>query len=194
MIIGITGSFGTGKTFVASIFASLGAKVVDADIIAHRVMRKGSPAHKRIEALFGVSALSKSGEIDRRKLGTIVFKDGKCLERLNRIMHPEVIREIKREINRASGHDIIVVDAPLLVEAGLIDLIDKLIVVKCSRQRQIARCVKKFRIKKEDVLKRIKRQIPLKKKLKMADFVIDNQGLKSKTRRQVLEIWRMLWR
>lgn len=193
-IIGITGGFGTGKTFVASILRSLGAKVIDADTIAHEAIRKGERAYSRVVRLFGSSVIGRDDEIDRRKLADIVFADNAKLKALNRIIHPEVIRHIKREIGRKGKEGIIVIDAPLLVEAGLAGIVDILVVVICSRDKQITRCRKKFRIKKEDVSKRIKRQISLKKKIRMADFVIKNQGARSETRRQVKEMWEGLWR
>lgn len=194
-VVGITGSFGTGKTFVASIFKSLGAEALDADKIAHAVIGKGSRARKRIAALFGASILDKRRDIDRRKLAKKVFENRAYLRKLNRIVHPEVIAHIKSRIKKAAEADgVIVIDAPLLVEAGLAGMVDALVVVTCSRKKQIERCSRKFRIEKEDVLKRIRAQIPITKKIKMADFAIDNSGAKSQTRKQAIEIWRGLWR
>ena len=195
MIIGLTGSFGTGKTFVASIFRTLGAKVVDADRIAHQVIRKGSPEYRRVVHLFGKDILNKAGEIDRKRLSGIVFSDKALLKRLTRIVHPAVIKEIRRYIRGAGEKNAVVVDAPLLLEANLADLVDKLVVVKCSKRRQIARCQEKFCLQKKEILRRIESQIPLKRKIKMADFVIDNNQTRSNTKRQVRKVWgEMSWR
>lgn len=183
-VIGVTGGFGTGKTFVASILKKLGARVIDADRIAHNVIRKGSPEYKRIVREFGKDILKKGGEVDRRKLGGIVFSDAKLLRKLEEIVHPRIMKDIKRSIGRAKQEDMVVIDAPLLVEARLDRLIDKLIVVKCSKRRQIERCQEKFCLTKKEILRRIGSQIPLKKKMKMADLVIENSGTKSATRRQ----------
>lgn len=192
--IGLTGSFGSGKTFVASIFRSLGAEVIDADRIAHEVIRKGSAAYKKIIRAFGKDILDKSGNIDRRELSEIVFDRDETVYKLNKIVHPEVIEIIKERIKKSTHNKIIVIDAPLLVEANLAEFMDKLIVVKASTTNQIDRCVRKFGLKSAEVLKRIKNQIPLKRKIKMADFVIDNDGRRSETKKQAIKIWRQLWR
>ncbi|MFA6321801.1 MAG: dephospho-CoA kinase, partial [Candidatus Omnitrophota bacterium] len=101
MVIGITGSFGTGKSFVASVFRSLGAKVVDADRMAHEVIRKGTPEYRRIVKGFGKNILTGRGEIDREKLGEVVFSDVALLRKLTGIVHPEVIRKIRRSVEAA---------------------------------------------------------------------------------------------
>jgi len=195
MVIGLTGSFGTGKTFVASIFRSLGARVVDADRIAHEVIRKGSPEHKRIVRFFGKGILNKKGEIGRRRLGAIVFSDPGLLKRLAGIVHPAVIAGIRRSVGSAGKEDVIVIDAPLLIEAKLGGLADKLVVVKCSRRSQVKRCQEKFRMRKSEILKRIASQMPLRKKTGMADFVIENSGTEADTIRQVKKLWEeRLWR
>lgn len=194
MVIGLTGSFGTGKTFVASIFKSLGAKVVDADRIAHEVIRKGTPEYRRIVKIFGKSILAGRGEIDRKKLGEVVFSDAALLRKLTKVVHPQIIRKIKRFVESAGKKDIVVIDAPLLIEANLNKLIDKLVVVKCSKRRQIERCQKKFCLQKKEILKRIESQMSLKRKLKMADIVIDNSLTKAYTKKQVRKVWReKLW-
>lgn len=191
-VIGITGSFGTGKTFVSGVFRSLGADIIDADRIARQTVRKGTPAYAGIVGVFGRSVLNKAGQINRSRLAMEVFSDRRKLRMLNRIVHPEVIRTIKRRVEKSGKEDILVIDAPLLIEAGLAGMVDTLIVVTASRARQIERCVKKFRITEDDVLKRIESQIPLRKKVKMADFVIRNDGKKSETRRQIKKVWRKI--
>lgn len=193
-VIGLTGSFGTGKTFVASVFKSLGARVIDADLIAHRVIRKNSRAYKKIVRAFGKDILTPGTGIDRKKLGKSVFEKKSYLKRLNEIVHPEVIKLIKKKIKEAGEKDIVVVDAPLLLEAKAGDLVDKIVVVKASERNQLNRCAEKFRMNKRDILKRIRGQIPIEKKIKIADFVIDNNGTKSETRAEVKKIWRKVWR
>ncbi len=192
----MTGSFGTGKTFVASVFRSFGAKVVDADVIAHRVIRKGSPAHKKIVAVFGRGILGPSGGIDRRRLAALAFASPSAVAKINRIVHPEVIRVIKSGISAGADKDaVVVVDAPLLIEARLLNIVDKLVVVKSSKKRQIERCVKKFHIKQAEVLKRIRSQMSMKRKLKMADFVVKNDGTRRSTIRQVRKVWEeVVWK
>ncbi len=193
-ILGLTGSFGTGKTLVASLFKRLGAEIIDADRIAHDVIKKNSSAYKKIIIVFGKGVLAKNGNIDRSKLAAIVFGNRKELRKLNRIVHPEVIRKIKEDMRKLGDAKAVVIDAPLLVEAKVTGMVDKLVVVKASRTNQVDRCVKKFKMKKEDVLRRIENEIPLKTKIVMADFVVSNDGRKSETKKQVEEIWRRLWR
>ena len=194
-VIGLTGSFGTGKTFVASIFKSLGAKIIDADAISHCVIKKGRPAYNRIIAAFGKDILDKAMEIDRRKLAGSVFISKAALAKLNRIVHPEVIRVIRAKIKTADKNAVLVIDAPLLVEAGLLNIIDKLVVVKSSKKRQIERCIKKFCIKRAEVLRRIENQMSMKRKLKMADFVVQNNSTPEATRNRVRKVWEeIVWR
>jgi len=189
-ILGVTGSFGTGKTFVASLFRRLGARVIDADVIAHSVIGKGSPSYRRIVKVFGRGILLADGRINRKKLGRIVFSDSRLIKTLNAITHPAVIKIIKERINKYKDDAVIIIDAPLLVEAKLSGAVDALIVVKCSREKQIERCRKKFGIEKEEILKRIRKQIPIRRKIKMADYLIDNSGRRSETAKQVKKVWK----
>ncbi|MFA6321783.1 MAG: dephospho-CoA kinase, partial [Candidatus Omnitrophota bacterium] len=129
------------------------------------------------------------------KLGEVVFSDVALLRKLTGIVHPEVIRKIRRSVEAAGKKDIVVIDAPLLIEANLSKLIDKLVVVKCSKRRQIERCQEKFCLQKKEILRRIRNQMPLSKKLKMADIVIDNSLTKAHTKKQVRKVWREeLWK
>jgi dephospho-CoA kinase len=193
IILGLTGSFGSGKTTVARIFESFGAKLIDADKIAHRVISPGSKAYKRIVATFGRGILKKNRAVDRKRLGRIVFSNKNLLKRLNNIIHPEVIRIIKKKI-KVSNARVIVLDAPLLLEAGLKKIVDKLIVVKITKDQQIRRVQNKMRLSKTEILERIRFQIPLKVKARLADFVIDNSSTVEKTRKQLEQIRRSLWK
>ena len=193
VILGITGTFGSGKSTVANMFKSFGAELIDADKIAHRIIRPGSGIYKKIIKAFSRSILKKNKSIDRKKIAKVVFKDKKLLQKLNRIIHPEVIRMIKNQI-KASSRKIIVLDAPLLIETGLKGIVDKLIVVGIHKKKQIERALKKAKLSEADILKRIKAQIPLKDKIRLADFVIDNSGSIGKTRKQVVSIRRLVWK
>ncbi len=212
LILGITGSFGSGKTTVARMFGSFGAQIIDADKLAHRYISLESSAYKKIIDIFGKGILKKNRIIDRGKLARIAFNNKNLLLRLNNIIHPQVIRIIKSKI-KLSRSKVVVLDAPLLLEAGLKKIVDKLIVVKITRVKQIKRIknkprtffdgkvlrkYKKVRGKtspsKADILKRIKYQIPLQRKIRLADFVIDNSGSIQKTKKQVERIRRLLWK
>lgn len=193
IVLGITGGFGSGKTTVTTIFKSKGAQVIDADSIAHRLIKPKSPIYKKIIATFGASILKKNKTIDRHKLGNIVFSNKNLLKKLNRIMHPKIIGIIKNRI-KISRARLIVLDAPLLIETASRKLIDKLIVVKITRKKQLERIMKKKPLSKADILMRIRHQIPLRNKIRIADFVVDNSGRLKNTKRQVNKIRRLLWK
>ncbi|MDP3792070.1 MAG: dephospho-CoA kinase [Candidatus Omnitrophota bacterium] len=190
-IVGLTGGFGTGKSFVAKIFKKLGARIVDADKLAHNTLKKGSSTYKNIVSVFGRSILDTKGLIDRKSLGKIAFSDKRKIARLNSIIHPVVIKKIKDEI-RSSKNEVLVVDAPLICETSLLGLVNVLVVVKSSREKQVDRCVKKFNLKKEDIYKRMECQMPLKAKIGKADYVVDNNGTRKETKKQVVKIWQDL--
>lgn len=193
IVIGLTGGFGCGKTTVAGIFRSCGAKIVDADKIAHEVIRPASAIYTKIIRAFGTGILKKNKAIDRERLAGDVFGHKDALKKLNNIVHPEVIRIIKKEI-KASAAKLVVLDAPLLIEAGLLGLTDKLVVVSLSRRKQTERIINRTSLARADISKRIKAQIPLAYKIRMADFIIDNNGTIGQTRKQVAKIWRLLWK
>jgi dephospho-CoA kinase len=193
LILGLTGSFGSGKTTVAKVFKSFGAEIIDADKLAHECLIPKSPAYKKIIGTFGKEILRKNKLINRRRLGEFVFSNKNLLRKLNNIIHPQVIGIIENRI-RNSKSKVIVLDAPLLIESGLTKIIDKLIVVKIDRDKQIKRIQGKTSLGRPDILKRIKSQIPLSRKVRLAHFVIDNSGTKKKTRKQVGQIRRILWK
>lgn len=192
MIIGITGSLGTGKTTVAKMFAAKGATVLDADRLSHMALRKGTPTYKQIISHFGRAVLGKDKSVNKRSLARIVFRNKRKLKRLTGIVHPFVIGKIKDSIKRKAPEEVIIIDAPLLIEADLTGIIDKLIVVKTGRTTQLLRCMKKKKLKREEAVSRIKNQMPLSKKIRMADYVINNGGTLQETRKQVDKIWRKI--
>lgn len=191
MIIGLTGSFGSGKTTVAKIFKSFGARIIDADRIAHSLFKPGTKNYKSVVRAFGCGILRKNKTINRNKLGEIVFSDVSLLRLLNKIVHPDIIRIIKNEIKKHS-QGIVVLDAPLLIEAGFSKSVDRLIVVKLDKKRQIARLLDNTPLKKQEIVKRINAQMPLQEKVRLADFVIDNNNGVNDTRKQVIAIWKQL--
>ena len=193
LVIGLTGSFGSGKSTVAGMFKKSGSTVIDADKLAQTSISPGNPAYRKIKSIFGAGVLSGKRQVDRARLARAVFNNKNLLLRLNRIIHPEVIRIILRKI-KAARPGMVILDAPLLIEAGLRNIVDKLIVVRASRNNQIKRIQRKFPIKKADILKRIKCQLSQKEKVRLADFVIDNDGSINETRKQVAELRRRLWK
>jgi dephospho-CoA kinase len=194
LIIGLTGSFGTGKSTVAGMLRALGARIIDADRISHGLINKPQEkVYKDIIRLFGKGICAGNGVIDRRKLAEKVFRDENNLAKFNEIMHPAIINSMMRRI-KDGKEKIVVLDAPLLFETRLDRVVDKVVVVKASLENQIARVQKKRGLSKADIILRIKSQIPLKEKLRLADFVIDNNGTVANTRKQVALIRRLWWR
>ncbi len=194
LVVGLTGSFGTGKSTVASMFAKFGAAVIDADEIVHRMMRKGGNCYAPIIKAFGTNMATPDG-IDRRKLAAIVFQNKKKLSRLAGIVHPKAGLEIARQINhfrQKDSHQIIVLEVPLLFESGFDRYADVTIVVKTAQHRQVTRALAKMNITRAQALCRIRAQMPLKDKIRLADFIIDNNHSKTNTLRQVQKLWQEL--
>lgn len=195
LVVGITGSFGTGKSTVARIFASLGARIIDADKIVHGILGSDNKVSKKIINVFGKGVLDNSKNISRKNLGKVVFQNKKLLKRLRDIIHPEVIEKIKAKIRAFSAKDkkaIIAIEAPLLIEAGLLGLVDKLVVVVTSKNNQIKRIQKKMNLSSNEIKRRIDAQLPLKTKIKLADYVVDNNKDTNFTKRQVKEIYKKI--
>jgi len=179
-IIGITGSFGAGKTTVANMFRKLGAYLIDADRIAEELIRPKGVLNKKI--------IQKFGTANPAKLAKIVFGNKVKLQALNGLIHPLVIKKIKL-LAQKTRKKVIIIDAPLLIEAGLDKYVDTLIVIKTNRKIQKQRCLKKG-FSKTDFQKRVKYQLPLKAKLKKADFIIDNSKTRRLTHQKVSQIWK----
>ena len=195
LIIGLTGGIVSGKTTVAKMFKDLGAKIIDADQLGHKVILPHKPAWKKIVRLFGKDLLKEDLKINRKRLGRIVFNNQNLLKKLNEITHPEIIKLIKKEIKSIKDKtdkkdDILIIDAALIYEAKIDNLMDKIIVVYINEEKQIERLMERNNLSAQESLKRIKSQTPLKEKVKMADYVIDNSNSLDKTKEQVKKIWR----
>ncbi|KPK97692.1 MAG: hypothetical protein AMJ95_07825 [Omnitrophica WOR_2 bacterium SM23_72] len=191
IILGVTGIFGSGKTTVSRYFKSFGADVIGADRIAHRCLSQDAWVRKKIIRAFGKKILDAHGMIIRRKLAEIVFRNKSSLQRLNRILHPVIIRIIKLKLGLSRSR-VVVLDAPLLLEAGLKGITDKLVVVTIPKAKQLERLAKRGTLKPEEVLMRTRSQIPQSQKVQLADFIIDNSGSLKKTKRQVKNVWKRL--
>lgn len=192
MVIGVTGGFCTGKSKVTGMLGKFGVRVIVLDKLAHKALKRGTESFDKIISEFGKDILVRNS-IDRLLLAKKVFGSKKKLARLNSIVHPLVIREMQELINKFSkSHKTIVVEAPLLFEASLRDYFDYIIVVKTDKSTQIRRAVKKTGLNRIDILKRINSQLPLAKKVKMADFIIDNNGSLGNTYKQTKKIWQHL--
>lgn len=195
LVLGVTGGFGSGKTTVAGMFKTLGAIGLDADKIYHELIKPKGLLYKRIISSFGREILGNHNKINRKKMAKLVFGKREALEKLCRLTHPVVIKKIRFNLSilkRANACGPIVIDAPLLIEAGLLDAVDKLIVVKIDKKKQLARCKKERGLSCNEALRRIRAQAPMAKKIKLADYVVDNNGTLKQTREQVREIWKQI--
>lgn len=196
IIVGLTGSVGTGKSTVSGFFKELGAYTVDWDELARKAVDPHSKAWYEVVECFGEEFLNEDLTLNRQKLADMVFSDSEKRTRLNQIVHPQVIKEDERiteEIKSLDADAIVVKDIPLLYEAALPIVVDKTIVVYASEETQLRRLEERG-MRPEDGRKRIGAQIPIDDKVKRADFVIDNDGSLEETRRQVETIYSLLRR
>ena len=185
---GLTGGIASGKSTVASMFLELGAQIVDADKIGHELLLPSSPAFPELVAAFGREILDPAGQIDRTKLGSLVFADPAKLQQLNRITHPRIIERVEQlatEYYAQSPESVIIVDAALIYESGISARFVKMIVAWCRPELQIERFMAKTGASREEAERRIASQIPAEEKRRRADFVIDCSGSVEDTRRQV---------
>ena len=193
-VIGITGNFGTGKTTVSRMLAELGAVLINADELGHELLQPGTETHGEILAAFGKSIIGPGGEINRSKLGKLVFNDNKALARLNRITHPRIYEIVRRKIEeyRQAGTRVIVIEAALLIEAGWMPLLDQLWVTTAPEATIVKRLKSSRGLSEEQVLTRLRAQMPQEEKARQADVVIDTDCSMGKLRASVTELWRRL--
>ncbi|HOB35170.1 MAG TPA: dephospho-CoA kinase [Bacillota bacterium] len=192
VVIGLTGGIACGKSTVAKILKRLGAAVIDADREAKRLLTPHGPVWKKLVEQFGAEILNPDQSINRRRLGNMVFGNAQLLAKLNAITHPGVMELIARKIQRykeGGRWPAIVLDAPLLYEAGADKLADVVWVVAVDRKTQIDRLMKRDNIGYEQALQRIEAQMPLEEKIARADAVIYNNGTRRQTRETVLQLW-----
>ena len=190
-IIGLTGNIATGKSLVRELLAGLGAATIDADQVAHEVMRSGQPAHTAIVAAFGDGILDETGEISRPALGSIVFADAQALRQLEAITHPAVRRRIDARI-RAASADVVVIEAIKLLEGALRHVVDSVWVVDAPPQTQLARLIAQRGMTEAQARQRIQAQNSQADKLASADVIIRNDGSIQATRAQVIRAWRSI--
>lgn len=177
-VIGVTGGIGSGKSTVAKILHDLGASIIDADKIARQVTAKGQQAMEEIVIHFGEGVLDEKGELDRKKLSEIVFADSKEIETLNSITHKYVADRISVELYKLKEEkaEIVVLDVPLPVEHGFLDIVDEVWVVIANKDTRIKRIMERNNITYEEALARIKMQKGDEEYLKLANEVINNDG------------------
>ncbi len=189
MRIGVTGIFASGKGTVCEMFRELGAGVIDTDIVAREIMEPGEAGLLRIVDAFGSGFLNKDGTLDRRNFANSVFGNDEKVRLLNSITHPLILNIV---MERTSVTGIWMVNTPLLFESGFNAYMNLNIVVTASDQQVLDRGSKRDNISREEIKERLKHQIPLNEKIRLADYVIDNSGTTENTKRQVFDIWKIL--
>lgn len=189
MIIGLTGNMGTGKSTVARLLVEKGALHIDADKLAREVVQPGEPAYEDIVSYFGREILNEKGKIDRQALGEIVFNDSGERKRLEEFTHPRIIGRIDEIIEGQAEGVVIVIDAPLLIEAGLHERVDEVWVTDCARKTQIERITKRDGLSEEEIEKRLSSLMSNEEKRSYADVVVFTNGTKEMLKERMDELW-----
>lgn len=196
-IVGITGGIACGKTTVSDLLTEKGAIPINADEIGHQLLKADSPVIHELTGAFGDDILEASGDVSRKKLGAIVFQDRTARERLNSILHPLIIQRSRARARQLVTEDptcVVLLDAPLLIEAGAYDTVDLIVVVTASPETQLRRTLERSiaqgrPLTETEVQARIDAQMPVTEKIKYADIVIENDGTLEDLYRQVDELW-----
>lgn len=193
--VGLTGSIAVGKSYVCEVLRELDCFVLDADLTARDVVKSGTKGLQLITDQFGVEVLQPSGELDRARLGAIVFADAEKRQLLNSIVHPLVIEaqnEWLKEKETEHPRGIAVVDAALMIESGGHQRFEKLIVVWCEAEMQIKRLIARNDLSRDEAILRINAQMPQTEKKRYADFLIETTGGFEKARKQTIEVFEQL--
>jgi len=192
-VLGITGGIATGKSTALRMFGELGAQTLSADEIARRVLAPGGPAHAPTIEAFGAGILDSNGDIDRRRLGSIVFADPAAREKLNSITHPPIIELTLRAIEdfrrNASPGAVLAVEIPLLFECDMAGSVDEVLVISSEQRTQAHRLTTRSGLTPDEVEMRLRAQMPIAEKMERADRVIRNDGSQEDLRGAVAGVW-----
>jgi dephospho-CoA kinase len=192
LLVGLTGGIGSGKSEVSRLLAARGAVIVDADLLAREVVSPGTPGLQQVVDEFGSGVIAADGSLDRDRVAAVVFADADARRRLNEIVHPLVgarTLELVAAAGAADSHAVVVNDVPLLVEAGLTDRYDAVVVVASQPETQLGRLVAQRGMSEADASARIAAQAPLAEKLAAADYVIWNDGDLAELAARVETVW-----
>ncbi len=187
LTIGLTGGIGSGKSAVSQIFSDLDVPVIDTDELSRELVKKGSPLLREIEDYFGKNIILNSGEVDRKQLRQIVFRDKKKKQWLEKLLHPEIKRLLLERLKMFSDTYAIVV-VPLLLENDNYNFIDRVLVVDCSESLQLNRAIARDQSSSEEIKKIIDSQMPRAKRLALADDIIVNEGPLESLKEKVLAL------
>ena len=193
-VIGLTGGIGSGKTQLARFLSELGAVVIDADRVGHEALKKGTETWRELVAAFGKEILAPEGEIDRKKLAALVFAGGAALTRLNRIMHPRIYRMVQDRLEeyRQRGTDVVVVEAPLLLEAGWAAMVDQVWVTVAPEFTVLKRLKGRGGLSEREIRARIRAQMRDKARLKYAHVVINTECSLDELKARAGKLWQEL--
>ena len=191
-VIGLTGGIGSGKSTVSQFLAELGAVILDADRVGHETLKPDTEVWREVVAAFGRQVLTPGGNIDRAKLGEIVFGKPESLSRLNQIMHPRMFNMVKAQLEeyQRQGVDVVVLEAPLLIEAGWTSLVDEVWVTVASESTVLRRLKERIGLSQSESLARIYSQLSSEERTKHADVIINNDGNLDELKARVGELWR----
>jgi len=194
-VIGLTGGIGSGKSTISQYLAELGAVVIDADKVGHQAYKPGTPAFNDVVAAFGTDIIDEKGEIDRKKLGAIVFADSESLVRLNRIMHFRMREIIEKMIEDyvKQGVEVVVLEAAILIEANWVSLVDEVWVAAASELAVVKRLKEQRGLDEEQTHARIQSQITMEERAKYASAIIKNDGNLDEMKAQVKALWDKLY-
>jgi dephospho-CoA kinase len=185
--VGLTGGIASGKTTVCRLLEAKGCTIIDADVVAHKLLLRGQPGYEPVIKAFGRGVLGDAGQIDRGKLGAEVFGNRSKLEQLNQLLHPEVLRTIGAELEalKQVGNARVIVDASLMIESGFHRNFRRLVLVTCTLAQQVERLMTRNGLTQEQAWQRVALQMPLEEKRAFATDIIDNSGTQEGTRTQV---------
>jgi len=190
-VIGLTGGIGSGKSTVSQFLAELGAIIVDADKVGHEALKPGSEVWQQVVNEFGESIVVSSGDIDRAKLGELVFSNHEARRRLNQIMHPPMYNTVKAKLEeyRRKEVKVVVLEAPLLLEAGWASLVNEVWVTVAPEATVLKRLRKRSGLSEQEARARIHSQLPTEERMGHADVVIDTDGSLDELKARVNELW-----
>jgi len=196
ILIGLTGNIASGKSTVARLLSERGATIIDADVLARRVVEPGMPAFDEIVRRWGKGVVDRDGSLDRDALRRLVFSQHEQLEQLNQIVHPEVVayRDRLVEEARQRGDRLVVCDIPLLFERGLVDQFDRIVLVDAPRPIRLERLMRERGLSETEAMDMMTAQMPAELKRARADYVIDNAGTVRELEERVSEVWQALER
>ena len=193
-IIGLTGGIGSGKSTVSASMAELGAVIIDADKLGHEALKPDTKVWHEIVSAFSRQVVSTNGTINREKLGAIVFSNTEARAKLNQIMHPGIYDMVETQLKkyRRQGADIVVIEVPLLLEAGWASLVDEVWVTTAHEATVLKRLRERTKLSERELLARIRSQLPSEERIKHADMVIDTNCDPDELKTKIKELWQSL--